>query len=50
MFVEPSVAATQDKEQPPKRDRVAAVGPKKVQGAHQQVFALVVLMGTVFLN
>lgn len=48
--MEPSVAATQDKKQPYKRDRVAAVGPKRVQGSHQQVFASVVSVGTGFLN
>lgn len=48
--MEPSVAATQDKKQPSKRDRVAAAGPKKAQGSHQQVFVLVVSVGTGFLN
>lgn len=48
--MEPSVAATQDKKQLSKRDGVAAVGPKKVQGAYQQVFALVALIGMGFLN
>lgn len=38
-----------DKKQPSKRDRMAAVGRKKVQGAHQQVFALVISMGKDFL-
>lgn len=31
--MEPSVAATQDEKQPSKRDRVAAVGPKKGVGS-----------------
>lgn len=48
--MEPSVAATQEKKQTSKRDRVAAAGPKKVQGSHQQLFVLVASVGTGFLN
>lgn len=39
------VAATQDEKQPSKRDGLTAASPESVHGAHDEAFALVVLMG-----
>ena len=39
------VAATQDKKQPSKKNRLIAASPESMHGAHREAFALVVLRG-----